>query len=297
MPSPESIAARKLLHKEQVDRSLSLDAERASWNDHSSKLPLSPLVDLELKTLAGVTCAFLTPQHGTPHRIIIYAHGGGLTAGSILTHRAFASELALELDSVVVVPQYRLLPEHPPNAPSDDLIGVYLAILKTCDQSGQTCFFGGDSSGAGLAITAMVRLREKGLPQPKACFSISGAFDATLSSDSICERDARDPILSEAVLRHWQTQFSKDFNFADPLVSPLFASLSDLAPTLFLVGEDDVWFDDSVRMYDLYTQAGSKAELVVFEAMWHVWPMTSGLPETRQAFRHIADFLDLTFGT
>jgi len=292
MPSHESIIAKRALEKERVDPSLTLEAEREGWDAYAANLPMASMVELEMKSLGGVECALLTPHKTNGNRTILYAHGGGLTAGSILTHRSFASYLAGALHSSVVLPEYRLLPENPPAAPSDDLVAVYGALLKLADTPDQRIFFGGDSSGAGLSITAMTRLRDQNLPQPMGCFSISGAFDATLSGASIREKQDRDPILSEEVLRHWQTHFGKDFNFADPLVSPLFASHANLAPTLFLVGEDEVWFDDTVRMYDRYTVAGAQAEMVVFEGMWHVWPMIAGLPETEQAFRRISDFLD-----
>lgn len=292
MPSHQSIAAKSKLEKEKVDPSLTLQAEREGWDSYAKDLPLAPLVKLTMRSIGGLDCAQLTPPAANSDCTILYAHGGGLTAGSILTHRSFASHLAAELGMTVILPDYRLLPENPPAAPSDDLIAVFRALLDERDTRDQHIFFGGDSSGAGLAITTMARLRDQNLPQPSGCFSISGAFDATLSGQSIKDRQDVDPILSEDVLRHWQTHFGNSFNFADPLVSPLFASLAKLAPTLFLVGEDEVWFDDTVRMYDHFISAGTHAEIVAFEGMWHVWPMTEGLPETEQAFSRISEFLE-----
>ena len=291
MPSPESKKAKLELQKEQFDASVSLSDERADWNAFSLQLPIAQSVTIENKTLGGVECALLTPQASEHKALILYAHGGGLTAGSIITHRSFAAELAEATRCCVILPDYRLLPENPISAPSDDLIAVFLDLVEAEESTNRPVFLGGDSSGAGLAITAMTRLRDQGTPPPSGCFSISGAFDATLSGNSMTERDADDPVLSLDVLRHWQSHFVKDFAFDDPLISPLFADLSGLAPTLLMVGEDEVWFDDSVRMHSALSQAGSVSKLRTFEEMWHVWPMTSGLPETEEAFALISNFI------
>ncbi|MEP1931485.1 MAG: alpha/beta hydrolase [Roseibium sp.] len=291
MPSPESKKAKLKLQKEQVNPSVSLSDERAAWNFFSMQLPIASSVTVEMKIIGRVECALLTPPESEHKPLILYAHGGGLTAGSIITHRSFASELAKATCCSVVLPEYRLLPENPISAPSDDLIAVYLALVETRKNTNMPIFLGGDSSGAGLAITAMTRLRDQGAQLPSGCFSISGAFDATLSGASMKERDDCDPILSLDVLHHWQSHFGKAFTFDDPLISPLFANLSNLAPTLLMVGEDEVWFDDSGRLHSKLLQAGSVSELKIFEEMWHVWPMTSGLPETEDAFGLILDFV------
>lgn len=291
MPSPESKRAKLELQKEQVDPTASLSDERAGWNSFSMQLPIAQSIAIEIKALGGVECALLTPRDSEHKPLILYAHGGGLTAGSIITHRSFAAELAEATRCSVILPDYRLLPENPISAPSDDLIAVFLDLVEAEKDTNRPIFLGGDSSGAGLAITAMTRLRDQGAPPPSGCFSISGAFDATLSGDSMTARDGDDPILSLDVLRHWQSHFVKGFAFDDPLISPLFADLSGLAPTLLLVGEDEVWFHDSERMHSELSQAGSVSELRIFEEMWHVWPMTSGLPETEEAFGLISNFI------
>ena len=129
--------------------------------------------------IAGTTCARLRPTKSKSRATILYAHGGGLTTGSISTHRSLASELAAATNCNVVLPQYRLLPENHFSAPSDDVLAVYAHFVGSSTNAEGPVFLGGDSSGGGLALTVACRSIEQGLEPPAACFTISGAFDAT----------------------------------------------------------------------------------------------------------------------
>lgn len=52
--------------------------------------------------------------------VMVYFHGGGCVAGGIKSHEPICTELADYLNIPVVLPEYRLAPEHPwPAAPND----------------------------------------------------------------------------------------------------------------------------------------------------------------------------------
>ncbi len=291
MPSAQAVAAKRSLVKEHVDLERSVDDERRDWNEWGRTLMLSPRSTIEIIDLDGVTCACLRPKADPVRATIVYAHGGGLTTGSILTHRAFASELSVATACEVILPDYRLLPESEPSAPSDDVFRVFARIAAAVAVESQPIFLGGDSSGGGLALTVAKLAVERKVTAPSGCFAISGAFDATLSSDSHTVNDDVDPILSFEVLRHWQTQLGSQVDYEDPRISPMFSDLSGLPPTLLLAGTDEVWLDDTRRMHALLTQSGCESGMKIFDGMWHVWPMTSGLPETADALRTLSDFI------
>ena len=81
-------------------------------------------------------------------------------------------------------------------------------------------------------------------------------------------------------------------NPANPLISPLFADLSGLPPTLIQVGNDEILLDDSTRLAAKLTAAGVEARLEVWDEMWHVFqafaPFT---PEAQQAIDIIGHFV------
>ncbi|MEC8899240.1 MAG: alpha/beta hydrolase fold domain-containing protein [Pseudomonadota bacterium] len=61
---------------------------------------------------------------------VLYFHGGGYVMGSADTHRGIAGHLAKFSGCDVLVPDYRLAPEHPFPAAPDDAEAVYLALIN-----------------------------------------------------------------------------------------------------------------------------------------------------------------------
>ncbi len=291
MISPSALAARRSLHKETVDEDLSLADERRQWEAYSHQLKINESVVAVPEQISGVNCLWLCPQDKTLSTTVLYAHGGGFTAGSSITHRAFCAELAAATDANVLLIDYRLLPESALSAPSDDFVSVYSGLYHSSHYNNTPVFFAGDSSGGALAISSLTRIRDNSDQLPQGCFVFSGAFDATLSSNSMKRNDKSDPILSHAVLQHWQSHFSKDFDFSHPFISPLYASLTDLPPVLLLAGELEVWLDDTTRMYHALREAGSSCEISLYDGMWHVWPMVANIPETNSAFDQVCKFM------
>ena len=287
---------RQTLRKEVVDPRRSLADERRDWDDHGRSLPLAAGVNTAQEDLAGVACLWLEPAVRSDEGVILYAHGGGLVAGSIVTHRALASRLAAGTGRRVVLADYRLVPENPFTAPRDDLIGVFRALVNARGLRPAQIAFGGDSSGAAAAIAGMAWLRDRGLAQPACAFAVSGAFDVSLSGDSVGTRDAVDPVLSEAVLRDWQKYFLGSIRLDAPEISPLFADLAGLPPVFLLAGDHEVWLSDSIRMAAELQASGGDATVKVFDEMWHVWLNHPELPESAEAMADIRSFVDLHLG-
>lgn len=287
-PSPESQRIRATFQKETVDPSASLQDERDAWNDYGATLPMRPDVSSHETTINGIASLILTPPN-PGEVVILYVHGGGLTTGSILTHRSYAAALSAATHCKLILIDYRLLPEHPISAPRDDFLTVYYALLA--ERRSTRIIFAGDSSGGAVSVSALCHLRAFRKPMPIGNVVISGAFDATLSNASHRTNALIDPLLSPEVLRHWQTQLGPDVDLRDPLISPLFADLTGLPPHLLLAGGDELWRDDTLKFADQIISAGGVCEAHVFEGMWHVWPMIPDIPETTQAFRLIASFI------
>lgn len=295
MPSPESLRIRQTLTKESVDPTRSLDDERRDWNAYGATLPLASGITDRTETIGGVECLWLEPKKPRPG-IILYAHGGGLVSGSILTHRAFASKLAKATGRTVLLPDYRLIPEHAFDAPRADMLSVYAALIDRGTDP-NTIALAGDSNGAGLALATAIALRDAKQPMPACLASISGAFDVSLSGETIGTKNGIDPVLSEAALLHWQRIFRDTVALDDPAISPLFADLRDLPPTLLLAGSDEVWLSDTTRTAEKLGAAGNRVETSIYDGMWHVWPMWDDLPEATEALAHIKQHLDTNFAS
>jgi epsilon-lactone hydrolase len=292
LASPESEVVRKGLHKLARNPNVTIWEERRQWAAHGETLPLAPGVEATEEQIGGVRCLLLGPTTVCRDGAIVYAHGGGLVSGSIATHRSFASHLAVATGRTVVLVEYRLVPDNPFTAPRDDVIAVYRRLLADGRWRSNALAMGGDSNGAGVVMAAMVALRDNGDDLPACAFSISGAFDISLSGHSVETRESVDPILSKALLLDWQKEYFRDrIDLQNPVVSPLFASLGELPPLLLLVGDHDIWLSDSTRLADQVRGANGAVFLSIYPEMWHVWPMSLEIPETAQALREISDFL------
>jgi acetyl esterase/lipase len=126
----------------------------------------------------------------------------------------------------------------------------------------------------------------------------SSASDAELERlSSLSERYcvvlqtlARPPALSVSVRR--LVWYTSGLDRRLPLISPLFAELGNLPPILLQVGSDEMRLSDSLRLAEAVQRCGGRAELEVWDGMWHNWPMWAQLPEADAALRKIGQFLD-----
>jgi epsilon-lactone hydrolase len=61
----------------------------------------------------GVPADLLLPPDVHADGVLLYLHGGAYIAYSARTHRELASRIARAAGAAVLVPHYRLAPEHP----------------------------------------------------------------------------------------------------------------------------------------------------------------------------------------
>ena len=82
----------------------------------------------------------------------------------------------------------------------------------------------------------------------------------------------------------------------DPVLSPLYADLHGMPPTLFLTSERDLLLSSTSTLHRAYLRAGNDARLIVFEGLPHCFWNNNTLPESREAWGYIADFFNTQLG-
>ena len=291
MISRQASIVRASIVPETIDAGWTLESERSDWENAVKSDRLAAGTTERDDTVAGRRVLWIAPDGVlATDAIMVYVHRGGLTAGSLSTHRAFASRLAAGSGLQLLLVDYQLLPDSAFPAPLDDVVSVIDELVSSGRSVPNRIVLAGDSNGAALAFSAACVLRDQNVGALAGIVSLSGAFDATLSGDSI---DAdRDPQLSRLVLEHWQRTVSVAVDPRDPLMSPLFAALHDLPPSLLLCGGDDVWLSDSLRLAEKLAAAGNSVLLDVVGSMWHVWPMHGEFPEADAAISQVAAFVN-----
>ena len=91
--------------------------------------------------------------------------------------------------------------------------------------------------------------------------------------------------------------YSSGSDLKTPLISPQFADLHKLPPTLIHVGELEALLDDSRILAQKMSEQGSSVELKVYSGMWHVWQIFAGrFREADQSVREVGEFLRTHLG-
>ena len=207
---------------------------------------------------------------------VLYFHGGGYVMGSADTHRGIAGHLAKFSGCDVLVPDYRLAPEHPFPAAPDDAEAVYLALINQGVCPGSIAL-AGDSAGGGLALACIQTLRDSSGILPGCAALISPHIDL---SDTGAFSDK-----SESM--SWYTgNYSRDH----PGASPLFGEMNDLPPTLIHVASDEEHVNEANRLMVKLLAADVRVDIQLFDDAFHVFHMFTEIPESLEAIREVAKF-------
>jgi epsilon-lactone hydrolase len=247
-------------------------------------------------SLGGVPAITLEPLVGTPERTVVYYHGGGYVSGSPPDgYLPLAGAVALAAHARIHVVDYRLAPEHRFPAAFEDCLAAYRWTIGHSGTDPQTVAVLGDSAGGNLAVAVAVAARDESLPLPSCVAVISPFADLTLSGESMELRKLADPYVTRELLQSMATEYLGGANPNDPRCSAVFADLHDLPPLLIQVGEDEILFDDAVRIRDAATAAGVDTTFQPWTHGIHVWPVyiSAGLPESALAIEDLAAFLKL----
>jgi epsilon-lactone hydrolase len=290
MISPEARAELdRLFAERKPDRPL--EQRRREWEADARLAVLPKEARFVPVTAGGITCEWMEMPRVARDRVFLFFHGGGYNAGSPRTHRLLAANLSRVAHMRLLLPDYRLAPEHPFPAGVKDALLVYQWLLNQ-GFSEENILVGGDSAGGGLALSMLLALRAAGARMPKAAILLAPWTDLTVSSDSYRKLRKLDPIITREKLLEAGLWYAGKRDPADPLLSPLFADPAGLPPLLIHAGGDEVMLDDSRRFAARAKEAGVPVSFKIFEGMWHVFHTAGlGVPEARQAIDEIGGFV------
>jgi acetyl esterase/lipase len=222
---------------------------------------------------------------------VLYLHGGGYVAMSPRTHRSITGALALR-GFTVFAPAYRLAPEHIFPAALNDVTETYLALRAEVDGP---IFLAGDSSGAGLAVSLLVNLRDRGEERPSGACLFSPWIDLAVTGDSVVSNRDRDPMEVPETLLMLAEAYIGKADPRKPLISPIYGNLAGLPPLLIFAGDTEILLDDAKRLAERARVAGVAADMRVYPNMPHAWPLLNVvLPEGRRALDEAASFMQST---
>lgn len=222
------------------------------------------------------------PQGG----VVLYFHGDGFIAESPAIHDPLLAAIGRAAGARGLMVDYRLAPEHPFPAATDDCFAAWNWMLSTGFDPARVVF-AGDSAGGNLALVTAMRARDEGLPLPAAMVLMSPVLDLTFSGASFVRNDGIDPMFRAAAAQRIGEWYAPGQDLSDPRISPLFGKLGGLPPAMLLAGSSEILLDDTLRL----SVKLDGARTSIWHAMPHVFPAIRGLADGDRAIAEIADFI------
>jgi monoterpene epsilon-lactone hydrolase len=267
-----------ILRRSALPADAGVGEQRRLLAELAAAQPLPAGVAVAAAVLGGVPAAEITVDGVEARHVVVYFHGGVYVLGDAVQAAGLAAQVGARTAARVLSVGYRLAPEHPYPAATDDALAAYAAVLES-GTAASDVVLAGESAGGGLAVATLVRARERGLPLPAAAYLMSPYADLTLAGASMDSKRAADPLLSRESLRARVGDYTAGRDAAAGLISPVFADLSGLPPLVIQAGSHEVLLDDAVR---LARQAAAADVAVSLD-------VTPGVPHVFQAYYPVLD--------
>ena len=221
--------------------------------------------------------------------VILHCHGGGYSTGSSLYARTLTSKLAESTSMDVLCFDYRLAPEHPYPAATEDAMKVwdYLMLLG---YGARDIILTGDSAGGNLALSLVLKLKEQGRLLPRGIVLMSPWTDLTSSGKSFEAKAEVDPVLDRDYIDRMVAAYAQDMDLKQPLISPLFGDFEGFPPVYIQAGENEILLSDSLRLHQALVDANVSVKMDTYKGMWHVFQM-SPVKAAREAMDKNAEFI------
>jgi epsilon-lactone hydrolase len=254
-----------------------LEEQRTAYEKMLANFSVPPEVTARPVTANGVP-SLLVAQRPDDPPTLLHLHGGGYLVGSAFGYRPLAGALALAADAGVLVPDYRLAPEHPFPAALEDAVAAYRWMLDRGVDPAEVTICG-DSSGGGLTVSVLLTLQQRGLPRPGGAVLMCPFVDLALN------------LHEDEATRRFVAAYLAGHSADDPVVSPLRADLTALPPLLIQAATGDARLVDANALTDHARSHGVDARLELYSVDAHVFHLFwSFLPEAGEALQAAGRF-------
>jgi monoterpene epsilon-lactone hydrolase len=278
MSKQQQLQLDATLRQGELDTEGDVLALREAFRELMAQVPIASDVRQQTKTIGGVAGIEVTIEGTDPKNVLLYFHGGVYVIGSAASSVALVGDLVRRSGVRAITVDYRLGPEHPYPAAVDDARAAYEGLLAAGYDPGQIVLVG-ESAGGGLAVAALLTLRDAGLPQPAGALLMSPYADLTLSGETLSLKEPVDAILTPRGLRTRVADYVAGGDASDPLISPVFGNLHGLPPILIQVGSHEVLLSDALRL----------ASRAAIDDVRVTLDVTPGVPHVFQSFAAVLD--------
>lgn len=247
-------------------------------------------LELDDVVVGGVECLRIrSTTGGTSNGSMLYIFGGAFIVGDPETDMPVIGALAEWCAVEVIAPRYRLAPEHPAPAASDDCFAVYRAMVA---DEPHRILLSGESAGGNLALLTAQRAVAAGLRVPEALGLLSPAADLRTDRALFGPSADADPSISHQRAIDLAGVYPGELSLDDPQISPLFGSMDGLPPTIITTASRDMLLPMCLRLVRKLRRSNVEVDCAVWDGLWHVFEFYDDFPESAESLGEIAAFLN-----
>jgi acetyl esterase/lipase len=274
-----------------LDSEDTLEEAREAGEQLLAQFAPPPGTDVRPTNAGGVSALLVSPEPGAAPTAL-YIHGGAFVSGSAFGYRTNAGALATAAQTGVLVPDYRLAPEHPFPAPLEDCLRAYRWLLKRT--GAKRLWVAGDSSGASLVLSLLLTLKDEGEPLPSAVVLQCPVVDLSLRHGH-GPGETPPPVTANNEVRLVAAMYLGRHPPEDPIVDPLSADLTGLPRMLIQAATGDWCLADAKALAARARKHGVDARLQLFPIDAHAFHLFwSFLPEAADAIEAAGAFIRQT---
>lgn len=225
--------------------------------------------------------------------LIVYFHGGGYVFGDIEMFDAPCRLLCAESGVRLLSVEYALAPEHPFPAPLNDGYAAFRWAVDHAAQLGADAArigVGGDSAGANMSAVLCQRAVAEGGPVPALQLLIYPGVDRITSYASL-QRYATGFLLQRDEIEWYHNTYTAagGVDRADPRISPLFGTLTNLPAAIVVTAGLDPLCDEGAAYAAALEHHGTRCEHLRFDGLIHGFlNMIGPSRSSRDAVAHVA---------
>ena len=225
------------------------------------------------------------------HRpMLFYVAGGGFILPPSKRQKSTIQRMADFTGIEIIMGNHRLAPENPFPVPIDDIVSQYQKLVAKHPES--KIFLMADTAGASIALGALQVMIGRMQQLPPGIILFSPWCDLSLSGWSYITKSMtfQSPFRMESAA-FCARLYLKDTLPTNPLASPIFADLTDFPPILIHTSENDLHFDDAIKLAENGEKQGCDVKINYWDSPRHHLERLSS-DDAKESFTEVSRFVD-----
>ena len=273
-------------------------------------------VEITEKEFGGVSCSIICPELFSANRAMIYIHGGNFIAGSRQSWTSFCSTFATATSTKIILPEFRLAPEHPFPAQAEDIENVFKSVLLSEkinlkmnstddidlkeDKEKPEIIIAADSTGASIALSFLLGLDKKYLSEISKIILLSPILEYSFDDATVALKKLKDEVTNAEIIRQCACMYTYESNISSYSVSPIKAedSLYEGFPEFYIqCGAKELMLPYNKQFELKLARSGVKCTLDIVEDMMFLFQLADeSLMEAYESITRIGDWINFRGG-